>query len=147
MIFLCIIDDTPELETAIHYAAHMAKASGGEVAFLYMLPEPEGMQQWAGVAEIMEEEARADAETLMRKWAWVAEGLSGDRPQSYIRSGDIMEELPNLLAEEPEISHLILAAANDADPGPLINAVTGELLPNLKVPVTLVPGNYRSFKK
>lgn len=139
---LCVIDQSPELVQAVRHAAGMAKRRQVDVAFLYTL-EPTSFQHWAAVENLMREERRAEAEQAMQKWAMMVEGITGHRPVSYIREGNVKAELLKLLEEEPDIGHLVLAVStgNDA-PGPLISVITApKTLTRLRVPVTILPAS------
>jgi nucleotide-binding universal stress UspA family protein len=138
---LCVIDDTEELRVAVRFAALLARRRQADVAFLYTL-EPAAFQHWQSVEQLMREESRAEAETAMQKWAIIVEGLTGNRPVSFIREGKPHEELLKILDEEPEMIHLVLASSTNADnPGPLISALTaGKLLSKLRVPLTILSG-------
>ena len=45
-VFLVVVDESPEMRNALHYACRRAKRTGGRVALLYVMPPPEG-QTWA----------------------------------------------------------------------------------------------------
>ena len=47
-VFLVVVDDTPELKTAIRYACIRAKKTSGRVAMLHVTAQ-EDMQEWIGV--------------------------------------------------------------------------------------------------
>jgi nucleotide-binding universal stress UspA family protein len=138
---LCVIDNSEELRVAVRFAAMMAKRQQADVAFLYTL-EPAAFQHWQAVEQLMRAESRAEAESAMQKWAIMVEGLTGNRPVSYIREGKAKDELLKLLEEEPEIVHLVLATSPTPDtPGPLVSALTaGKLLGKLRVPLTILSG-------
>jgi nucleotide-binding universal stress UspA family protein len=138
---LCVIDNSEELRVAVRFAALLARRQQADVAFLYTL-EPATFQHWQAVEQLMRAESRAEAETAMQKWAIMVEGLTGNRPVSYIREGKAREELLKLLEEEPEIVHLVLATSPTPDnPGPLVSALTsGKLLGKLRVPLTILSG-------
>jgi hypothetical protein len=68
-------------------------------------------------------------------------GLSGQLPVLHLREGDKPGELLKLIAEEPHISILVLAAGTGSEgPGPLITQLVGRLSGRLAVPITVVPG-------
>ena len=138
---LCVIDNTEELRVAVRFAALIARRRQVDVAFLYTL-EPAAFQHWQAVEQLMRAESRAEAETAMQKWAIMVEGLTGNRPVSYIREGKAKDELLHLLEEEPEIVHLVLATSPNPDtPGPLVSALTsGKLVGKLRVPLTILSG-------
>ena len=50
--FLCVIDDTPECDRALVYAATRARDTAGGLVLLYVIP-PGDFQHWRGVEEMM----------------------------------------------------------------------------------------------
>lgn len=140
-VFLVVVDESPELKVALRYACVRAKKTAGRVALLYVI-EPADFQQWAGVNELMREEARQEAEQMLQKMATDVQKLSGAMPILYVREGERRDELLNLIDEEPMISILVLGAATGPrGPGPLVSALTSKFVGKLRVPVTIVPGN------
>jgi nucleotide-binding universal stress UspA family protein len=140
-VFLVVVDNTPEMAVAIRYACRRALHTGGRVALVHII-EPGDFQQWLGVGELIRQEARQAAEQLVQKMAAEAYQLSGSIPVLYIREGDRTAEVLKLLQEEPGISILVLAAAiGGKGPGPLVTALTGKMVGQMRVPVTVVPGN------
>jgi nucleotide-binding universal stress UspA family protein len=140
-VFLVVVDNSPELGVALRYACMRAKNTGGRVALLYVM-EPADFQQWAGVNELMREEARQEAEQTLQKMAADVQKLSAAMPVLYVREGERRDELLKLIDEEPTISILVLGAATGPrGPGPLVSALTSKFVGKLRVPVTIVPGN------
>lgn len=138
-VFLVVVDNSDEMSVALRFAAHRAKNSGGRVALLYVV-EPAEFQHWMFVGTLMQEEAREEAEKAVDKYAQVVQEITGEVPVLYIREGNRQNQLIKLMKEEPTISLLVLAAADSADgPGPLVEALTGDLVGGLPVPVTIVP--------
>ncbi|HET6196559.1 MAG TPA: universal stress protein, partial [Acetobacteraceae bacterium] len=37
-VFLVVVDESPEMRNALHYACRRAKRTGGRVALLYVMP-------------------------------------------------------------------------------------------------------------
>ena len=139
-IFLVVVDASEEMPVALRYAALRARHTGGRVALLYVI-EPSDLQQWMAVESLMREERRQEAEQLLNKLSQEVLELSGSHPVLYIREGRRRDELLALIAEEPSISILVLAAGTGPEgPGPLITALTGKQLAKLGIPVTIVPG-------
>jgi nucleotide-binding universal stress UspA family protein len=139
-VFLVVVDDTPELKTAIRYACLRAKKTGGRVAMLHVTAQ-EDMQEWIGVSRLIKEESRQQAEALMQKMAAEVQKLSGAMPVLYFREGDRRDEVMKLIDEEPSISILVLGASiGPKGPGPLVQALTSKYVGKLRVPVTIVPG-------
>ena len=138
-VFLVVVDDSPERAVALKYACLRAKKSGGRVALLRVL-EPAGQTEWAGVGALLAQERRAEAEQLFSGLAAQVNEITGGLPLLLIREGEPREELLKLLAEEQQISILVLAAApGGSGPGPLIVALTGRHASRLRVPMTIVP--------
>jgi nucleotide-binding universal stress UspA family protein len=137
--FLCVVDESSELHQALRFACHRARKTGGRVALLYAI-EPADFQHWMAVRNLMEEERREQAEELLQVVSAVVQKLSGTTPVVYIREGPLKDELMKLIADEPDISVLVLAAATGEDPGQVISHVMKNI-GKLRVPVTIVPGN------
>ena len=139
-VFLVVVDDTPELKTAIRYACLRAKKTSGRVAMLHVTGQ-EDMQEWIGVSRLIKEESRQQAEALMQKMAAEVQKLSGAMPVLYFREGDRRDEVMKLIDEEPSISILVLGASTGPKgPGPLVQALTSKYVGKLRLPVTIVPG-------
>ncbi|MEO0036490.1 MAG: hypothetical protein RLZZ501_2513 [Pseudomonadota bacterium] len=140
-VFLVVVDDTPEMAVALRYASRRAAATGGGVALLRVI-EPAEFQQFAAIGALMRDEARAEAEMLLTRFAAEVEAVAGAVPTLYVREGQPREELLRLIADEPSISQLVLAADPGPNgPGPLVTALTGRAVARLRVPVTIVPGS------
>jgi nucleotide-binding universal stress UspA family protein len=140
-IFLVVLDDSDEMSVALRFASRRAKKTGGRVALLYVV-EPSDFQHWVSVGNLMQEEAREEAEAVLQKHAATANELSGIIPILYLREGDRREQLLSLLDEEPTISILVLAANTEGKgPGPLVTALSSKFVDRLHIPLTLVPGN------
>jgi nucleotide-binding universal stress UspA family protein len=140
-VFLVVIDDSPERRVALRYAALLARNSGGRIALLRVI-EPPGQIEWAGVGAMLAEERREEAESLLSALASEVNDITGGLPILLIREGDPRDELLALLAEDPRISILVLAAAaGGTGPGPLISALAGRYASKLAVPMTIVPGD------
>jgi len=139
--FLVVVDDSEEMQVALHFASRRAMRTGGRVALLYV-QQPAEFQHWMAVGDLMREEAREEAEGLMQKLSAEVKEWSGNYPVVHMREGDVGEELEKLLGEEESISVLVLAASTDTSgPGPLISYLVGKGSARLRLPVTIVPGS------
>jgi nucleotide-binding universal stress UspA family protein len=138
--FLCVVDESSELHQALRFACHRARKTGGRVALLYAI-EPAEFQHWMAVRNLMEEERREQAEELLQVVAAVVQKLSGTTPVIYIREGPLTEQLLDLIATEPDISVLVLGAAEGSDGPDQIISYIMKHIGKLRVPVTIVPGN------
>ena len=139
--FLVVVDESEEMQVALHFASRRAMRTGGRVALLYV-QQPAEFQHWMAVGDLMREEAREEAEGLMQKLSAEVKEWSGNYPVVHMREGDIREELEKLLDEEESISIVVLAASTESSgPGPLISYLVGKGGTRLRVPVTIVPGS------
>lgn len=139
-VFLVVVDDSEELQTALHYAARRAAHTGGRIAMLYVI-EPSELQHWVSIENLAREEQREEAEQLLQRLCEEIAPIAGTMPIVYIREGPRRDELLALIAEEPSISILVLAAGTGPEgPGPLITYLTGKPAARLRIPITIVPG-------
>ncbi len=140
-VFLVVVDATEELHQALYYACKRASHLDGRIALLYSIP-PTEFQHWAGVGELMRDEARAEAEVLLNANGEYVNELTGTLPLMYLREGYPQVEIIKLINEESQISMLILGAnTNDENAGPLVNYMTTKGAAECRVPITIVPGN------
>jgi nucleotide-binding universal stress UspA family protein len=140
-VFLVVVDETEELQIAVHYAARRAAHTGGRVALLYVI-EPTELQHWVAIENLAREERREEAEQLMQRLCEELLPIAGAMPIVYIREGTRRDELLALIDEEPSISILVLAAGTGPEgPGPLISYLTGKPAARLRIPITIVPGS------
>lgn len=140
-VFLVVVDKSEEHKVALHYAALRAKKTGGRVALLYVI-EPGDFQAFGAVEDLMREEKRQEAETVLHTLSAEVQGICGKTPVFHIREGALREELIKLINEDETISILVLAAApSGKNPGPLISALAGKMWNQLRIPLTIVPGS------
>jgi nucleotide-binding universal stress UspA family protein len=139
-VFLVVVDESKELQTALHYAARRAAHTGGRLALLYVI-EPSELQHWISIENLAREERREEAEQLMQQLCEQIAPITGTIPIVYIREGHRRDQLLALIAEEPSISILVLAAGTGPEgPGPLVTYLTGKPAARLRIPITIVPG-------
>jgi nucleotide-binding universal stress UspA family protein len=139
-VFLVVVDETEEHRLAVHYAARRAAHTGGRLALLYVV-EPAELQQWMAIEELARAERREAAEELLQRLCEEIAPIAGSMPMVYIREGRRRDELLALIAEEPSISILVLAASTGAEgPGPLISYLAGKPAARLRIPITIIPG-------
>ena len=105
--FMVVVDDSEELHQALYFACGRAKNTGGRIAMVYVIP-PAEFAHWAGVGELMREEAREKAEESIRREAEIVEELPGKPPLSFMREGKPVDEIIALIKEEPNIRLLVL---------------------------------------
>ncbi|MEP9354214.1 universal stress protein [Xanthobacter sp. KR7-65] len=139
--FLVVVDDTPECDRAVYYAARRAAGTEGGVVMLGVL-ELEGVnQQWLGVADLMRAEAHEEMEARLAKYTARARQVAGVTPECVIREGTKAEAIAALIHEDRDIAILVLAAGTGKEgPGPLVTSLAGAHAARFPIPVTIVPG-------
>lgn len=138
--YLIVIDDTPEAEVALRFAARRAVKTGGSVEILSLIEEQEFIA-FGGVQATMEEEARLHAQGLVTAAAGTLLQESGLHPAITVRAGDGPRIIRELIAANPDIAALVLGAAASGAPGPLVAHFTGADAGALPVPLMIIPGS------
>ena len=138
-VFLVVADDSEEMKNALRFACRRAQHSGGRVALLAVI-EPADLGNWLGVGQVIEDDQRRDAEAMLHRMADETYKMTGKMPVLHLREGDRREELVKLLQEETGVSLLVLGTAKGNAPGPIVTHLMSNLGKNVRVPLTLVPG-------
>lgn len=135
--YLVVMDDSREASVALRFAARRAARSGGQVEILSLI-EPQEFLQWGGVQAAIEEEARLRAEAAVLQASGAIFEEAGIRPSIIVREGEPVKVIADLLKEREGIAALVLGAAGEMGPGPLIThfAATAGTLP---CPLIIVP--------
>jgi nucleotide-binding universal stress UspA family protein len=139
--YLVVIDDSPECDRAIYYAARRVSRIGVGMIMLRVIDLEDRNQQWLGVQDIMRAEAYEEANEALDRAAGRANGVAGITPERVIREGAWIEQILKLIEEDEDIAILILAAgtANEG-PGPLVSAIA-RTAGEFPIPVAIVPGH------
>lgn len=138
--YLVVIDESPEAQIALRFAARRAVKTGGGVEILSLIPKPDFVQ-WGGVMATIEEEARQRAEALVAGAAGTLIHESGLKPTITVREGDGPKIIRELMDANPEIAALVLGVAVGGKPGALVSHFTGSDMAALPVPLMLIPGS------
>lgn len=142
--FLVILDESPELDSALYFAACRASHTGGSLVLLYVI-EPQDFQHWMGVKEIQKEEETQKARALFRlvRRKLAIAGLDDVVCEDVIREGALPDEIVGIIEDDEDIAILVLGAAIDTKgPGPLVSTLAaGKQAGTFPIPITIVPGN------
>ena len=136
--YLVVMDETEEAQAALRFAARRAARTGGGVEILALIPQQEFVQ-WSGVQHAMEEEARLRAEAMVVQASGAIADEAGIKPSITVRQGDPVKAVTELLKERDDIAALVLAAARESGPGPLIAHFAGTVAGTLPCPLIIVP--------
>ncbi len=139
-VYLVIIDETDEALLALRFASRRACTTGGGLHLLALVP-PQEFSAFAGVQATIEDEARTRAETLVTAAAGSLLSESGKMPVISVKVGEGEKVVREYLLEHPEVSALVLGAAKEGGPGPLVSHFTGAIAGSLPCPVFVVPGS------
>ncbi|MFN3553806.1 MAG: universal stress protein [Novosphingobium meiothermophilum] len=137
-IYLVIMDETDEARSALRFAARRAVRTGGTVHILALVARQQFVA-FGGVQATMEQETRDRAEVLAMTAAGSLASESGLTPVISVRQGDGPKVVRRYLDEHPEISALVLGAAQGNSPGPLVSHFSG-IAGQLPCPLMVVPG-------
>ena len=139
--YLVVVDDSPECDRAIYYAARRVSRIGVDMIMLRVIDIEDRNQQWLGVADIMRAEAYEEANEALDRAAGRANGIAGLTPDRVIREGSWIEQLLKLIEEDEDTAILILAAGTAKEgPGPLVSAIA-RTAGEFPIPVAIVPGH------
>jgi len=138
-VYLAIIDESDEALVALRFAARRAAKTGGAVHLLTMIP-PQPFNAFAGVQATIEEEARARAESLATAAAGSLASEGAPTPVISVIQGEAVKVVRDYLAEHPEVAALVLGAAKEGPPGPLVAYFAGHAAGQMTCPVFIVPG-------
>ena len=141
--FLIVVDDSPEVESALYYAASRVQRASGIIVMLYVI-EPQEYTHWMGVRDRQIEEETATAKALFRLFRRKLnqEGFEGVVTEEAIREGAKAEQIELAIAGDDDIAILVLGASTDVQgPGPLVSSLAaGKQAGSFPIPITIVPG-------
>jgi nucleotide-binding universal stress UspA family protein len=136
--FLVVIDETPECERALTFAAYRVKRTGGTVVLMSVIQKPEFIG--LGVEDVLRAEAVEEAERNLDTRLARLRDIGEVKVESVIREGEAAEEIERVIDQDRDIAILVLAASISSEgPGPLVMhfANRANALP---IPLTIVPG-------
>lgn len=137
--YLVVVDESPEAETALRFAARRAAKTGGTIRILALIP-PSEFVQWGGVQATIEDEALQRAEALVASAAGTLTEESGIRPAITVRQGDPVAVVRDMLDETDDVTALVLGAAASGHPGILVSHFAGADAGRLPCPIMVIPG-------
>ncbi|MGV3555298.1 MAG: universal stress protein [Croceibacterium sp.] len=137
-VYLAIVDETEEAKLALRFAARRAADTGGSVHILALVPRQQ-FSAFGGIQATIEEEARDRAEVLASGAAGELFAESGKMPQISVRVGEGVAVINEYLDHHPEVAALVLGAAAEGNPGPLISHFSANA-GSLRCPLFIVPG-------
>lgn len=139
-VYLVIMDETDEARKALRFASRRAMASGGAVHILALVAR-QNFNAFGSVQATIEQEAKDRAEVMASSAAGNLFSESGKMPTISVKTGEGQAVIKEYLAEHPEVAALVLGAAADGTPGPLISHFSSHA-GSLPCPLYVVPGSF-----
>ena len=138
--YLVVVDDSPEAAIALRFAARRAAKTNGRIEVLGIV-EPQDFVQFGGVQAAIEEEQRLRIEGVVS--AAIGEILdeSGVEANIIIQAGESVKAVRDYVGGRPDVAALVLGAAPNGNPGPLVASFCGNDAGKLPCPVMLIPGS------
>ena len=139
--FLVVIDETPECERALRFAARRVTRTGASLLLLGIVSPPDNFE-WLGVGDAMRAEAEEEAQERLEAAAAASRSAAGVEPELVVRVGDKSEAILDLIKDDEDISFLVLAAGIGKEgPGPLVSSLVSNAASTFPIPVVIVPGS------
>ena len=134
--FLVVVDETPECESALAFAASRAQRTAGQLALLYVI-EPGVDFQWLGVEDVAREEGHNKAKAVFRLFGrkLKAMGFEDLVPEEIVREGVKADEILKLIEEDEDLG--VLGARRLEGP---VRARTARLHPGRREACRYLPG-------
>lgn len=138
--FLVIMDESDEARAAMRFAARRAVQVEGAVHILALVAQ-QNFSAFGGVQATIEEEARDRAEVLAHGVAGNLLATSGIMPTISVKIGQGVKLVDEFLESHAEVAALVLGAAADGAPGPLVTHFAAHA-GSLPCPLYVIPGGY-----
>ncbi|MEO5805426.1 universal stress protein [Devosia sp.] len=136
--FLVVIDDTPECDRALTFAAYRVKRTGGTVVLMSVVQPPEFIG--LGVEDVLRAEAVEEAERNLDARLARLNAIGDIKVESLVREGRGPEAIEQVINQDSAIAILVLAASTASEsPGPLVTHFASRAN-TLPIPLTIVPG-------
>jgi nucleotide-binding universal stress UspA family protein len=138
--YLVVVDDSAESRVALRFAARRAAKTDGRVEVLGIV-EPQDFVQFGGVQNAIEEEQRLRIEGVVSSAVGEILDECGMEAQVIVRQGEVVKTVRDYIAGRDEIAALVLGAAPNGHPGPLVANFAGNDAGLLSCPLMIIPGN------
>lgn len=138
--YLVVIDDSDEARVALRFAARRAAKTGGRIEVLGIV-EPQEFVQFGGVQAAIEEEQRLRIEGIVSSSVGEILDESGVEAKVIVQQGEPVRTVRDYIGGREEVAALVLGAAPNGNPGPLVANFCGNDAGRLPCPVMLIPGS------
>ena len=138
--YLVVVDDSAESRVALRFAARRAAKTDGKIEVLGIV-EAQDFVQFGGVQAAIEEEQRHRIEGVVSSAIGEILDESGIEANVIIRQGEAVRSVREFIGEREEVCALVLGAAANGSPGPLVADFAGTDAGLLPCPVMIIPGS------
>ena len=138
--YLVVVDDSPEARVALRFAARRATKTNGRIEVLGIV-EPQDFVQFGGVQAAIEEEQRLRIEGVVSSAIGEILDEAGIEAHIIVQQGEAVRAVRDYVAGREEIAALVLGAAPNGNPGPLVTNFAGADAGKLPCPVMIIPGS------
>jgi len=137
--YLVVVDDSAESHKALRFAARRAIKTNGRVHILSLIEQAE-FSAFGGIQATMAADAEAKAVEVVQQAAGEIMAEMGTRPEITVKDGEAVKVVKEVMEANPDTNLLVLAAAAQGNPGPLVSHFTGNDCGTLSRPVIIIPG-------
>ena len=138
--YLVIVDDSAEARVALRFAARRAAKTSGRIEVLGIV-EPQDFVQFGGVQAAIEEEQRLRIEGVVSSSVGEILDESGIEAQIIVQQGEPVKVVREFIGGREDVHALVLGAAPNGHPGPLVDHFTDGDAGQLPCPVMIIPGS------
>src|SRR3954471_6687291 len=138
--YLVVVDDSDEARVALRFAARRAAKTSGRIEVLGVV-EPQDFVQFGGVQAAIEEEQRRRIEGVVSSAIGEIPDESGVEANIVSQQGEAVKAARDYVGQRPDVAALVLGAAPNGSPGPLVANFCGNDAGRLPCPVMLIPGS------
>jgi nucleotide-binding universal stress UspA family protein len=134
---LVVVDEAPDCDKAVYYAARRAARIGARVTLLRVIEPRYGEIGWLTVVDLMQ----LEAQELLRKYVQRAHEVAGVSAETLVCQGAPAQQILHVIQDDEDIAILVLAAGStEIGPGALVSdlARTAGTYP---IPVVIVPAH------
>jgi hypothetical protein len=117
----------------------MAERMGANIILL-ALPGEKTFREWIGIGDLIEDEEAERCREALAAAATRIKASPNVQLECIVRFGARSAQVMRILAEDPDISFLVLAASSsESGPGPLVTSLVGKSAGAFPVPIVIVP--------
>lgn len=144
--YLVCVNSEKYSETALHFAAKLAKNNNGSVTILHVI-EPADYQSFGGVAAAMRSEQIQETEKLLDYLSQKVRDWSNITPCLLATEGIIENEIIAAVKNDPSINMLVVGvASSSSSKSKILPPLVSSLGSKLSIPLLIVPGNMTKTK-